>query len=212
MVASLDRTYSRYYSAVNLHDKTQELSNEFGANISKALQAYRNHNRALPLRIVIYRDGVGEGQVPYVLEHEVEDIKKRLNQMYGGDTYQMAFIIVNKRINTRFFTNTGKNALPGTVVDDFVTSPTKFDFFIVSQQVRQGTITPTSYSVIFENCKLDADKLQRLTYKLTHMYFNTSCTVRVPAPCHYAHKLAFLVAKFIHHQPHSQLENTLYFL
>ena len=36
---------------------------------------------------------------------------------------------------------------------------------------------------------LGAEKLQRLTYKLCHLYFNWPGTVRVPAPCQYAHKV-----------------------
>ena len=31
------------------------------------------------------------------------------------------------------------------------------------------------------------------SYKLTHMYYNWPGTVRVPAPCQYAHKLAYQV-------------------
>jgi aubergine-like protein len=41
-----------------------------------ALHKYREHNQGcLPQRIVIYRDGVGEGQIPYVNEHEVGTLK-----------------------------------------------------------------------------------------------------------------------------------------
>jgi aubergine-like protein len=43
---------------------------------TEALYKYRKHNQnRLPQRIVIYRDGVGEGQIPYVYEHEVDKIK-----------------------------------------------------------------------------------------------------------------------------------------
>lgn len=211
MVATLDKRMTKYYSAVTEHGTGDELSNELSDNIRKAAQAYAQVNRALPSRIVIYRDGVGEGQIPQVREREVETIKKALNELYGGPKYRMAFIIVTKRLNTRLFYR-DNNPEPGTVVDDVITSPIKYDFFIVSQHVRQGTVTPTSYSVIDDNLGLDADKLQRLSYKLTHMYYNCSSTVRVPAPCHYAHKLAFLVSRFIHQAPDSRLQNTLYFL
>jgi len=51
-----------------------------------------------------------------------------------------------------------------------------------------------------------------LTYKLTHLYYNWPGTVRVPAPCQYAHKLAFLVGESLHRQPSEQLEEVLYFL
>ena len=36
--------------------------------------------------------------------------------------------------------------------------------------------------------------IQALTYKLTHLSYNKPGTVGVPAPCQYAHKLAFLVS------------------
>lgn len=211
MVATLDKRMTKYYSAVTAHANGDELSNDLSDNIRKAAEAYRQVNRAYPTRIVIYRDGVGEGQVPQVLEREVEEIKKSLDKLYNGSNYKMCFIIVTKRLNTRLFFN-NNNPITGTVVDDVITSPIKYDFFIVSQKVRQGTITPTSYSIIFDNLGLDADKIQRMSYKLTHMYFNCSTTVRVPAPCHYAHKLAFLVSRFIHRAPDAKLQNTLYFL
>lgn len=211
-MATLDKRMTRYFSAVNAHENGEELSNDLSDNICRSVQAYYSLNKSLPVRIVIYRDGVGEGQVPQVLEREVGQIRKKLDQLYGApDKYKMAFIIVTKRLNTRFFYN-NDNPSPGTVVDDIITSPIKYDFFIVSQKVRQGTVTPTAYSVVFDNLGLDPDKVQRLTYKLTHMYYNCSNTVRVPAPCHYAHKLAFLVSKFIHRAPDTQLQNTLYFL
>lgn len=45
--------------------------------ISDALQSYRRHNNTLPSHIIIYRDGVGDGQIPYVFDHEVTHIQVR---------------------------------------------------------------------------------------------------------------------------------------
>jgi hypothetical protein len=50
----------------------------------------------------------------------------------------------------------------------------RYDFFVVSQSVTQGSVSPTSYNVISDNTGLDPDKMQRLAYKLTHCYFNWS--------------------------------------
>ena len=36
---------------------------------------------------------------------------------------------------------------------------------------------------------LTANDVQKLSYKLTHLYFNWPGTVRVPAPVQYAHKM-----------------------
>lgn len=73
-----------------------------------------------------------------------------------------------------------------------------FDFYLVSQCVRQGTVGPTSYNIIENTLGINANKIQRFTYKMCHMYFNWSGTVAVPAPCQYAHKLAFLTAQSLH--------------
>lgn len=212
-VASLNTSMTKYYSIVNSHSEGDELSTDIATNICQAVKQYLALNKRLPSHIIIYRDGVGEGQVPQVKDREVVKIQEGLNAIYpsGPNKYKMAFIIVTKRLNTRLFQN-GNNPPAGAVVDDVITSPIKYDFFLVSQQVHQGTITPTSYSVIEDTLALNADKIQRLTYKLTHMYFNCTNTVRVPAPCHYAHKLAFLVSRHIHQAPDSQLQNKLYFL
>ena len=70
----------------------------------------------------------------------------------------------------------------------------RYDFFLVWQSVNQGTVNPTSYNVVKDTSGLLPKHIQALTYKLTHLYYNWPGTVRVPAPCQYAHKLAFLVS------------------
>ncbi|XP_073981992.1 piwi-like protein Siwi isoform X3 [Rhodnius prolixus] len=212
MVASLNRNLSRYYSSATPHTSGEELSNDLSINIVKAAMKYRKYNdNALPSCIVIYRDGVGEGQIPFVYNHEVRLIKDKLADLYNGKPPKLAFIVVTKRLNTRIF-HLNKNPPPGTVADDCITSPDKYDFFLVSQSVRQGTVSPTSYNIIDDSSGLDPDKMQRLTYKMTHLYFNWSGTVRVPAQCQYAHKLAFLVGQSLHKSPDTSLEELLYFL
>ncbi|KAH8374248.1 hypothetical protein KR200_006372, partial [Drosophila serrata] len=216
LVATMDmRTSCRYFSSVTEHLKGQELSNQMSVNMTCALKAYREHHGTLPERILFFRDGVGDGQLHQVVNTEVKFLKEKMDEIYKSagmqDGCRMAFLVVAKRINTRYFANK-RNPLPGTVVDDIITLPERYDFFLVSQAVRQGTVSPTNYNVIHDNMGLDADKLQILSYKMTHMYYNYSGTCRVPAVCQYAHKLAFLVAESINRAPASGLENQLYFL
>ena len=85
--------------------------------------------------------------------------------------------------------------------------------------VNQGTVTPTHFVVVHESLSSGGDAaglkpstLQRLSYALTHMYFNWPGNVKVPAPCQYAHKLAFLVGESLHQAPSDRLEETLYYL
>ncbi|KAH3883086.1 hypothetical protein DPMN_007036 [Dreissena polymorpha] len=140
----------------------------------------------------------------------------QINCKMGGEIWpRVGMVVVKKRINSRFFARAGQglgNPPPGTVIDNTVTKPEWYDFFVVSQSVRQGTVTPTHYNIIHDTTGLKPDHMQRLTYKLCHLYYNWPGTIRVPAPCQYAHKLAFLVGQSIHRDPAIELSDKLYFL
>ncbi|XP_014479566.1 PREDICTED: protein aubergine-like isoform X2 [Dinoponera quadriceps] len=211
MVATVDKTMTKFYSSVTLYHNEEELAEQVYTGVYKAVQFYRRNNKALPMYLMIYRDGVSEGEISQVYKNEVGNLKKRLEELYYGPNFKMIFIIVSKRSNTTLFYNRG-NPPTGTVVDDVVTSPFKYDFFLVSQRVRDGTVSPTSYNILSDNTGLNPEMIQTITFKLTHLYYNCSSTVRVPATCHYAQKLSFLVGRFLHRPPDSQLQNQLYFL
>jgi len=180
---------------------------------ARALNAYKMANNSLPERIFFFRDGVGDGQIRFVHDFEIKGLKEVLSQI--NPNIMLTFMIVSKRINTRFMTKGpgGEgNPFSGTVVDDVVTLPERYDFFLVSQSVNQGTVNPTSYNVIWDESGFKPDHLQMLSYKLTHLYFNWPGTVRVPAPVQYAHKLAYLVGTSVHTSPSESLANLLYYL
>lgn len=88
----------------------------------------------------------------------------------------------------------------------------QYDFYLVPQSVRQGTVTPTHCIVVEDDNKFPPDVLQRLTYKLCFLYYNWPGTVRVPACCQYAHKLAYLVGQSIKREPAETLNNRLFYL
>ncbi|RUS89237.1 hypothetical protein EGW08_002980 [Elysia chlorotica] len=216
MVASLNKECTRYYSKTEYHPSKDDLMRNLGVLFTGALRKYHEVNGGLPQKLFIYRDGVGDGQLPVVQESEIEQIKQACKNAAGDDYRpQLTFFIVKKRIQTRLFyqeNNQIINPQPGTIVDDFVTKSEWFDFFIVSQSVRQGTVTPTSFNVIKDESGLQPDHLQRLTYKMTHLYFNWQGTVRVPAPCQYAHKLAFLQGQSLHREFSAHLADKLFYL
>ncbi|XP_029341152.1 piwi-like protein Siwi [Acyrthosiphon pisum] len=215
LVATMNDFHTSYFSCVEPHQSGEELSVNFATAITKALAKYRAKNGSLPTSIIVYRDGVGEGQISHVHKTEVKLLQTACEQAYGPKSVPFAFVIVTKRISARFFAPSKRgmeNPRPGTIIDTVVTDPTKYDFFLVSQHVRQGTVTPTHYQVIEDTLGLPPDIMQRLTFKLTHMYYNWSGTVRVPAPCQLAHKLAFLTGQTLRHAPHTGLDELLYFL
>ncbi|XP_035670589.1 piwi-like protein 1 [Branchiostoma floridae] len=216
-VASTNRELTRWYSRTCFQMPGQELMDGLKLCLTSALKKYHEVNHALPERIFIFRDGVGDGQLNTVAGYEVEQLRECASY-FGGESYQprLAVVIVQKRINTRIFAeyNRGQldNPRPGTILDHTVTRREWYDFFLVSQHVRQGTVSPTHYIVVADDTGLKPDHMQRLSYKLTHLYYNWPGTVRVPAPCQYAHKLAYLVGQSIHKDPSLDLADRLFFL
>lgn len=127
LVATMDlKECSDYFSAVSPHTNGEELSNQLAVDVTKALKQYRDIHGTLPARICMFRDGVGDGQIQYVVEHELKILQAKLIEIYQnsgvGQPLKFLFIIVSKRINTRFFFNY-ENPPAGTVVDDIVTLP-----------------------------------------------------------------------------------------
>lgn len=67
----------------------------------------------------------------------------------------------------------------------------RYDFYIVSQAVRSGSVAPTHYNVIHDTSGLKPDHMQRLAYKLCHMYYNWQvCLLR--SSLESVHNLAFV--------------------
>ncbi|XP_054611859.1 piwi-like protein 1 [Dunckerocampus dactyliophorus] len=215
LVASLNQSMSRWYSKVKLQNRGQEIMDGLKMAFAGALKDYFKFNRCLPSRIVVYRDGVGDGQLHSVVNYEVTQIIDSIKSMGQDYMPKLSVVVVKKRISCRFFEHcNGKicNPPPGTVIDSEVTRPEWYDFYVVSQAVTFGSVSPTHYNVVYDTSGLKPDHMQRLTYKLCHMYYNWQGIIAVPAPCQYAHKLAFLVGQSIHREPSMELDNLLFYL
>lgn len=178
-IASMDlKEKVQYYSGATAHRDGAEMSTNIELHMVQAMKQYKDLHGALPERVFFYRDGVGDGQIEYIHTQEVARLDEKLQGMYkkfgNGAAPKFTFIIVNKRLNTRIFGQQGNrftNPNSGTVVDTTITLPERYDFFLVSQSVRQGTVAPTSYNVIHDTNGLTPDKLQMLSYKQTHLYY-----------------------------------------
>jgi len=212
--ATINPHLTRYYSRAIFQSAGQELVHQLRPCMVAAIKKYKEMNNALPETIIVYRDGVGDGQLEIVLEEEVSQIRSAFGDLPDYKP-RLAVILVKKRIHTRFFmpSNRGLTNPPaGACVDSGCVMSARPNFFLVPQSVRQGTVTPTHFNVLYDDTGLQPNHMQRLTFKLTHLYYNWPGTVRVPAPCQYAHKIAFLAGQNVQEMPSANLADRLYFL
>ena len=69
-VSSLNGDQTRWYSKVCFQQVGQELTDSLKVAFTQALKKYQEVNNYLPDKIFIYRDGVSEGQLAHVTDHE----------------------------------------------------------------------------------------------------------------------------------------------
>lgn len=219
-VASMNSTTSSWWSQTFFQSSLEEIGQKMSVSTVSALRKYHETNGFVPQRIIVYRDGVGDGQLDTVLQVEIPQIINAV-KFYMRDNHssepvpQLSYVVVQKRINAKMSLRQGDrkvNPLPGTFLDHTITHPEYNDFYLVSQHVNQGTVSPTKYIVLTEQGTLKLPHHQKLAFKMTHMYYNWCGTIRVPAPCQYAHKLAYLTGQNIRQQVSERLENKLYYL
>lgn len=206
VVGSRDPTNSLYAARLcEQYPKSGRCSMEIIKDLDKMLvdllQVFaRSCGNRLPNKIVFFRDGVGDGQYQKVLDNEVAKIKQAFRTIYvNRPPPKLTFIIVKKRHNTRFFVYDGqmtKNVEAGTVVDQQITHPSQFDFYLCSQAALMGTSRPALYHVLHDEIGFTSDEIQQLTYWLCHIDARCSKAVSIPAPVHYAHLAAYASRTF----------------
>ncbi|KAI9578856.1 hypothetical protein GQX74_009674 [Glossina fuscipes] len=199
VVGSMDAHPSRYAATVRVQQHRQEIIQELSSMVRELLiMFYKSTGGYKPHRIILYRDGVSEGQFPHVLQHELTAIREACIKLEAEYRPGITFIVVQKRHHTRLFCaekkeQSGKsgNIPAGTTVDVGITHPTEFDFYLCSHQGIQGTSRPSHYHVLWDDNHFDSDELQCLTYQLCHTYVRCTRSVSIPAPAYYAHLVAF---------------------
>lgn len=127
VVASVDGMYGQWPGSIRCQKSRQEMVQDLDVMMKERLTLWREKNKKLPERILIYRDGVSEGQYASVLTTELDGIRKACEIYRPGPDPKITIMVVGKRHHTRFYpTNEADadrkgNPLNGTIVDRGVT-------------------------------------------------------------------------------------------
>ncbi|XP_075492667.1 protein argonaute 2-like [Primulina tabacum] len=186
---------NRYAARVSPQAHRQEKISNFGGTCLDLIKTYTGLNRVRPSKIVIFRDGVSEGQFGMVLAEELRDIKKTIYE----DNYQpkITLIVAQKRHQTRLFGESRNdvgatgNVPPGTVVDTVIVHPVYFDFYLCSHYGGLGTSKPTHYHVLWDENFFSSDELQKLIYDMCFTFARCTKPVSLVPPVYYADLAAY---------------------
>ncbi|KAI3335386.1 RNA interference and gene silencing protein [Ustulina deusta] len=207
IVASIDERLGQWPADIRVQLARQEMVADLDAMFKSRLLLWRERNKILPENILVYRDGVSEGQYGIVLDKELPALRTACQAVCSAPDIKagkprITIIIVGKRHNTRFYptkkeeADRGGNPMNGTVVDRGVTEARNWDFFLQAHAAIRGTARPAHYHVIydqiFRSVKLPAqfstaaDALEDLTHNMCYLFGRATKAVSICPPAYYA--------------------------
>jgi len=222
LVASYDEDLSQWPAYLHKQNGMAEMVDKVGEMLEQALYRWKSENKAekLPQNIIIYRDGVSEGQHQHVLKKEMPGIRAALDKVYNQHARsnikpKLTLVIAVKRHNTRFFTSriynsqpTGPfhNPVPGTVVNQDITEAYHWDFFLQAHKALTGTARPTHYQVLHDEIFVDlatkrggnpVDLLEQFTHNLCYIFGRATSAVSLCTPVYYADLLCSRAKQYV---------------
>ena len=170
VVASVDARLGQWPASIRIQESRKEMVSELTEMVMERLRLWRKYNKdTLPEQILVYRDGVSEGQYESVLREELPCFYAAFEKLYPAKSKKpkVAIIIVGKRHHTRFYPvneadaaeRTG-NPRNGTIVDRGITK--HWEFFLQAHHGLQGTVRPAHYVVVRDEIGLGVDALEQL--------------------------------------------------
>ncbi|TLS21360.1 uncharacterized protein PpBr36_10228 [Pyricularia pennisetigena] len=159
MVASTDGDLAQWPGEISIQSEARkEQVDALTSMLQNRLRIWKSKNTFLPDNILVYRDGVSEGQYAMVQKEEIRLLEAACKAEYGaGKKPNMTVVVVGKRHHTRFYpTSTSRacmvknNVAPGTVVDRGITEAHTWDFFLQSHEALKGTGRPAHYIVLMD--------------------------------------------------------------
>ncbi|RFU29653.1 hypothetical protein B7463_g6697, partial [Scytalidium lignicola] len=211
VVASTSSDLSQFPGILNVQTGRKEMVEALTEMVRTRISLWKKNNRNLaPENIIVYRDGVSEGQYGLVLSTELPCIREACKGHYTKEQTKhglpkISIIIVGKRHNTRFYptreeeADRSANPKNGTVVDRGVTSMWNWDFFLQAHTCLQGTAKPAHYYVVLDEIfgnkptlkaphpyPNPADSLEDLTHNMCYLFARATKAVSICPPAYYA--------------------------
>jgi eukaryotic translation initiation factor 2C len=196
VVGSINGQASQYACHISAQAPRVEMVAALTEAMFALIKTFREKNlNRLPEHIIVYRDGVGDGQFQEVLDKELPCIRQALAE-HGDLDCKIAFLVCQKRHNTRLVyeerPNTFINCCPGLCVDGSsreksITSAVYNEFYLNSHTAIQGTAKACKYSLVFDEIGMKISELELLTYWSCYLYTRCNRSVSLATPVYYAH-------------------------
>ena len=210
IVASIDPSLGQWSGDVRIQGSRVAMVTELDDIFEDRLHTWAKYNLGnFPENIIVYRDGVSEGQYELVIDNELQLMKKACHSVYPPKMTERGFprmsvIIVGKGHHTRFYPTSQRdadksnNTRNGTVVDRGVTQSRNWEFYLQAHTALKGTVRPAHYYIVFDEIfryryqtprppfRNAADVLESLTHNICYLFGRATKPVSVCPPAYYA--------------------------
>ena len=104
MVASSDENLAQWPAEIRVNPARQEKVDTLNSMLQEHLMYWYKKHEKYPEKLLIYRDGVSEGQYQMVLDEELPQLRAACKSVYGEKKPPcITLIVVGKRHHTRFY-------------------------------------------------------------------------------------------------------------
>lgn len=195
-VAAISGDNNLFRPAIRPQEGRKETITDLFGMVVSHLKVFQKNTKALPAKIIMFRDGVSEGQYAKCATEEYAAILAAAREVDAKYRPKITFVVCVKRHAMRFFAQNAAdgdrtgNLPPGTVVDTNVCHPFAFDFYLQAHQGLQGTARPTHYMVVKDDIGFDADKMQGLCNALCYSYARACRSVSLIPVAYYSDIIA----------------------
>lgn len=207
IVASVDHWLAQWPGELRIQTGRQEMVADLTGLFKSRLSLWKAKHGVYPENVLVYRDGVSEGQYDIVVDEELPALRRACEELYPPSSTKsglprMTLVIVGKRHNTRFYStrkddaDRSSNPQSGTIVDRGVTESSNWDFFLQAHSAIQGTARPAHYYIIYDEIFRGksvpapftnaADVLEDLTHNICYLFGRANKAVSVCPPAYYA--------------------------
>ncbi|WVQ98060.1 hypothetical protein IAU59_005182 [Kwoniella sp. CBS 9459] len=195
-VAAVDGRNNKFTPCIRLQQGRTEMIADLQDMVTTHIRLFEKNTGQKPAKIIMFRDGVSEGQYGQCTTTEMGEIRRACADIEPNYKPKITFVVCAKRHHMRFFATTDKdrdrtgNLPPGTCVDKQVTHPYAFDFYLQAHAGLQGTARPTHYVCVVDEIGFTADQLQSLANQLCYTYARSAKAVSLIPVAYYADIIA----------------------
>ena len=179
----------------------------------------KNNKNTLPETVIIYREGMyNDLSNDKFVKNEIIEIEKFFKGNYR-ENYKPKLTVfnVNKRTNLKFFEKLEKDSYKsvpiGTCIDDEVTTPDLFEFYLQCMEYEKGVSIPVQYLCIFNNNEdLTMTDFEEITFNQSYYRWNSSGPTRIPVALANAEEMNRYHSKYLTHDVLNSLKDSPYFI